>query len=88
MFQGPQKGCNLIKQNVKMYMETHISHVRHHETTIQLVRASKRNIIICYREKICIKNKWVRKTELNRSAESESCPALLLIRPQDTIHPP
>ncbi len=41
-----------------MYMETHISKVRHYETTVQLVRASKKYIIIFLRENIHLQNNW------------------------------
>ncbi len=48
MFQGVHKGCNIQEQCETVYENTHISKIRHHETTLQLVIASRRNIIICY----------------------------------------
>ncbi len=47
-FKFRNKSCKNV------YEINHITYLRHYETTLQLASASRRNITICCKEKICI----------------------------------
>ncbi len=53
-FRGHNRVEIYTKTGANVYGNTHISKVKHNETTFQLLRPSRRNIIICCLEKMCI----------------------------------
>ncbi len=59
-----------MKNCENIYGNAHISKVRHYETTLQLIRASRsKKYSLLLGENVHLQNKWAGKTELNRPVE-------------------